>query len=184
MKNCAYEDVHCTNVECNELMPRRTLQYHLVSKCRWRVVSCQFCSEMYTYKDSKVGMTCRFFCWNDHTHAPFFACHELETCINNSRVCADSIAWALLMEMCLPLGIISLSGYTKTTHWFSSSCIFALAPVLSQICPILRGNVIHFGIREVQSLGEVASLARRLLDSGSFIIVSWMVERGFIARNC
>ena len=61
MKNCAYEDVHCTNVECNELMPRRTLQYHLVSKCRWRVVSCQFCSEMYTYKDSKVGMTCRFF---------------------------------------------------------------------------------------------------------------------------
>ena len=54
MKNCAYEDVHCTNAECNELMPRRTLQYHLVSKCRWRVVSCHFCSEMYTYKDSKV----------------------------------------------------------------------------------------------------------------------------------
>lgn len=54
MKNCAYEDVHCTNPECNEVMPRRTLQYHLVSKCRWRVVSCHFCAEMYTYKDSKV----------------------------------------------------------------------------------------------------------------------------------
>ena len=54
MKNCAYEDVHCTNPECNEVMPRRALQYHLVSKCRWRVVSCHFCAEMYTYKDSKV----------------------------------------------------------------------------------------------------------------------------------
>lgn len=43
------------------------------------------------------------------------------------------------MEMCLPLGIISLSGFTKTTHLFSSSCIVALAPVLSQIFPILRG---------------------------------------------
>ena len=56
MKNCAYEDVHCTNPECSELMPRRTLQYHLVSKCRWRVVSCHFCSEMYTFKDSKVKL--------------------------------------------------------------------------------------------------------------------------------
>ena len=54
MKNCGYEDVHCTNPECNELMARRSLQYHLVSKCRWRMVSCHFCSEMYTYKDSKV----------------------------------------------------------------------------------------------------------------------------------
>ena len=54
MKNCVYEDVHCTNPECTEVMPRRTLQYHLVSKCRWRVVSCHFCAEMYTYKDSKV----------------------------------------------------------------------------------------------------------------------------------
>ncbi|EDO49545.1 predicted protein [Nematostella vectensis] len=55
-KNCAHEDVHCTNPECNEVMPRRSLQYHLVSKCKWRIVSCHFCTEMYTYKDGKTHM--------------------------------------------------------------------------------------------------------------------------------
>lgn len=54
LKTCAFEEVHCTNPECNEVLTRRTLQYHLLSKCRWRIVSCHFCSEMYTYKDSKV----------------------------------------------------------------------------------------------------------------------------------
>ena len=59
LKTCAFEEVHCTNPECNEVLTRRTLQYHLVSKCRWRVVSCHFCSEMYTYKDSKVRCKCQ-----------------------------------------------------------------------------------------------------------------------------
>ena len=59
MKTCAYEEVHCTNSECNEVMTRRNLQYHLVSKCRWRVVSCHFCADMYTYKDSKVS--CKYW---------------------------------------------------------------------------------------------------------------------------
>lgn len=60
LKTCAFEEVHCTNPECNEVLTRRTLQYHLVSKCRWRIVSCHFCSEMYTYKDSKSHMkVCR-----------------------------------------------------------------------------------------------------------------------------
>ena len=56
LKSCPYEDIVCPNEHCNEWFPRRTLTHHLGSRCRYRVVNCQFCSDKYVYKDVKSHM--------------------------------------------------------------------------------------------------------------------------------
>ncbi|CAB4008195.1 TNF receptor-associated factor 4-like [Paramuricea clavata] len=56
LKNCNFEEIQCTNAGCDEMLTRRSLQYHLSAKCKLRIVSCSFCTETYCYKDNKVHM--------------------------------------------------------------------------------------------------------------------------------
>jgi len=56
LKSCPFEDILCPNEQCQDSFPRRALSNHLSARCKFRVLTCQFCKEKYVYKDVKSHM--------------------------------------------------------------------------------------------------------------------------------